>query len=699
MNKLPDDLLVEVAARAEQYQLIDLLPARRVPLALGLYYYHPDSTVRYLIEYDHADLLALIHRRFEFDLHRSMLTQAVRHRAGRVIEYLLSMGVNPTRETVDLAYALDGDQYHASVVGGPTPVSSPGSPGLVVQATLARYGYHPTEYAITLAARMGHLASVRQLSRTIPPTRYVLDAAARMGHLAVVQYLHQDHRVEISDQAVSGAAAGGHRPLLEYLLARWSGTVSDWMMQDALYGGHLETVELLLARGGRVTGEMLSEVARDSTLPRRLIIERFSDRVEPADVIRLNDHQLFTRLVPTSQWDNRLLTVAAAVGNLAIVQDLIQYGALPMPHTLNAALRSGNLALVEYLRRRGLNWLPDAEYQAVRSGRLAVVRYALEHGAPHHRDSLTAAVHRRSLELVRYLLEHGADPMSAELETAVLLRDPEVIRLLLERQLEVVRRYGVVERYLLERGVPQALAAAASLNDFETLERLHQTLLTVLEVDSSEGLEGGPGMVLSPTLAETVVNQAAVNGHLRMVKYLYSLGYRAGRVADQVAGELPTLRFLVEQGATVSESMMVVAARGGHLLTVQYLESLGLPVTDEALTGAIKYNQLSVVVYLTQVANRICRVKSRSGSGLNLMMRPEYLRVAVDHEDTAMLVYFRRYLARDLARSIAQLTAQGAIALVDSVSGLSPAEAMTVILESGALPEEFRATLYAYYVL
>ncbi|XP_065664863.1 alpha-latrotoxin-Lg1a-like [Hydra vulgaris] len=101
----------------------------------------------------------------------------------------------------------------------------------------------------------------------------------------------------------------------------------------------------------------------------------------------------------------------------------------------------------------------------------------------------------------------------------------------------------------------------------------------------------------------TLLIQLGYKGHLEVVKYLHSIGYREECSIDYAAsnGHLEVVKYLHSIGYRVEGWTITCAAINGHLEVVKYLHSIGYRGTRSAVYYAAENGHLEVVKYLIEL--------------------------------------------------------------------------------------------------
>ncbi len=317
--------------------------------------------------------------------------------------------------------------------------------------------------------------------------------------------------------------------------------------------------------------------------------------------------------------------LAAAVGDRLLHRLQCLLGSVPEDSrpqarlfALEAAADSGwEEALPELLKEAGENALPECLARVARLGLVASVRRLLALGAPADGtpelpDSpLACAVGGGHVEVVRLLLAAGADPSykACELDSPPLgyvdswVDDVEIVRLLLE--------FGAEVNPEGDWRSPLGYAAA----EWSELDEPCESVRLLLEAGADPNTRGGPD-------GETPLHSAARHGHLQVISLLLEYGAEVNAKDSNTCTPLwnalyhqkePAARLLLAAGADtswlqdrLSAILLTSAARSGELPTLRLLVELGASPEAEtegigcgaALTSAVRQNQVHVVRYL-----------------------------------------------------------------------------------------------------
>lgn len=501
----------------------------------------------------------------------------------------------------------------------------------VIERMMTAQGYIVSEKAITLAARHGDLKTVIKLCQRVHPSHSAIEGAAGQGHLDVVRYLHAVQRLKITERAVELAARGCYQNVVQYLCGHLDYCIiSDKMMAAAAGGGCDNIIEHLLTNGGQLSVKVIEEAAKNG---HKNIVEKYyqqvsylSAEVENA-VIAMDDYDLFIKLFPPPSWSRSTLIYALEKGNSRVLEEAQKRFPLRPTDMMHALIR-GREKIVRYLHeKKGFPITPEMIHFVVQSG---------------------------NADCIRYVYERIPNTPLKPLWIAVKYYDTDFL-------VEIMRDIP------LTRGsVVMAMETAAHLNDFEKLDILHRTRL------------------VPPCNDFKPINAAASKGHLHMVKHLYSLGYKVAVVDDSVAGQLPSLKYLIANGAKTKTSMLKYSVERGYLETFKFLASLQTISTD-VMEVAIRNNRPSIVNYMLR---------------LMVPMKPMYLRPAKEKEMTKVLELFRNHLTDGVIRSeLAIISGHLSTEVSVIVRQLPPRDAMRVAIDSKQVPRNVMETLYSYYLL
>jgi hypothetical protein len=101
---------------------------------------------------------------------------------------------------------------------------------------------------------------------------------------------------------------------------------------------------------------------------------------------------------------------------------------------------------------------------------------------------------------------------------------------------------------------------------------------------------------------------SSYNGHLEVIKYLHSLGYKGNEWAINYAsknGHLEVIKYLHSLGYKGNEYAIIWASQNGHLETIKYLHSLGYKGDKRAIDLALENGHSKVVKYLESLEKDI----------------------------------------------------------------------------------------------
>ena len=570
---IPDELVIAIAVEGSVFQLIDVIPRLRTQLITELFEADQDGTLDYIIRNKCIDLIIHLHDRYMYDIRSWMLTLSIEVGSLELVEWMIDKG--------------------ASLVPDPIAHAMINNHQAVAKYFIQR-GYMATGETISVVAGHGNLTAVKELcSWGIVPTEDSLGKAAFRGHLGVIQFLHEELKVPITSSVILMAVLGNQYESVKYLLERWNGTINDNIMLQS--ARNINIIKLLEEHGGEINDDVLKyscEIGNYDVINEichRLIADGRYDCSDSLyrKIVRSGNHEAIIKFY--NEHRGNMIDAAVLSGDIKVVEFMIQRGHRPTSETVNKAIDRGDLSMVKYLHET--HKVPFGEFSdcsAVLCGKLEMIKYVIERatGLPSG-ELLDIAIYNGGSETIKYLIGRGANPIDANLSSIVHNKDLGLIKFIT----------GI--GYNRDK-IPEAIAEAAGDNSFDIVDYLHQ-------------LYGGPS-------ESTAVEQAACNGHMKMVEHLYSLGYRImdiGNVAS--VGELGILKFLVGKGERPDENTMTAAARNGHFEVVKYLNSIGVPLNDESLSTAMIGGYLSIVAYHDQHGIEIKPVElGRSICGGNL---------------------------------------------------------------------------------
>jgi ankyrin repeat protein len=350
------------------------------------------------------------------------------------------------------------------------------------------------------------------------------------------------------------------------------------------------------------------------------------------------------------------LTLAARANYADIVEVLVTNGADVSvgsgPHdktALHIAAKNGNVKIAKLVLEHGAdvnssnNWMGPAINYAVRSGHVELAKMLIHEYKADLRIpccdgtnllQLAALSGRRNL--VSLLLDLGVQPVITEergdniLHRAVCARSLDMLRMLLERFPELDLR-------ATNKKGENPMHTAAEFGFLESVQfllKLDPYLATM--VGASAGLplhlaarEGKVDCVHALTTPENVdtegpqgrtpLIEAAINGHLSVVKFLVERGADVNKVdadgssallAAASGGHLPIVEYLIEHGADINqtdksnEGLLINLLLKGHFAAADSLLQRGVEanvVTDIGVTPLLIAARLNC----TRVASRL----------------------------------------------------------------------------------------------
>ena len=438
------------------------------------------------------------------------------------VERALARGADPNRR---YGYTEETALMRAAHVGSPA----------VVEALL-RAGAAPNlqdaggNTALGWAARAKQPASVEALlrhgadpnaGRLEPPLCVAFASSFWPGASLLMRHGARCNDGYSIGKLVEHALTSGDLALLDEALARGAvdpnaraGVGIDGLLPVAAREGRLALVELLLRRGANP----------DLGAPERrtpLMQAAGKDGAEIARRLLRAGAQL--DLVNRS--GESALACALQEGRRAVAAVLVDAGAAPLGECsretpLASAARLGDLELMQRLLERGARPDATALYAAGLGGQLAATRWLLDHGAlasGPDRESvnpLWGAAQAGNVAVVRLLLDHGVAP-GQSLQPAALEGHVEVVRLLLERG---AKPDGESLRNAAARGhgaIIDLLVSAGA--DVESEDQFGQTALVVAAMGNQGGsidrlAAAGVRLDLADSDGKTALMEAAKHG-------------------------------------------------------------------------------------------------------------------------------------------------------------------------------------------
>ncbi|GAM20435.1 hypothetical protein SAMD00019534_036100 [Acytostelium subglobosum LB1] len=171
------------------------------------------------------------------------------------------------------------------------------------------------ESTIYEAAYNGHLDVIKYLLENKSDTyicEYAMDNAARNGHLDTVRYLHEQRTEGCSGQAIVGAAENGHLDVIRFILENRTEVMDHkTAFESAAVEGHLSVVEYLHHFDSSVdcTNKALTYPATDGHAHIvQFICERFpSLRIGAHNLMNVSSRkvlEVLDRLMPSQIWED-----------------------------------------------------------------------------------------------------------------------------------------------------------------------------------------------------------------------------------------------------------------------------------------------------------------------------------------------------------------------------------------------------------
>ncbi|CAH0051280.1 unnamed protein product [Clonostachys solani] len=440
-----------------------------------------------------------------------------------------------------------------------------------VSPSKSKAGSGSNKMTLERACKRGDQPLVQRLLNADAPVTYgALNAASEMGHETIVRLLLEK------------------RPYIARMVPKKSRLRSkdNGALHHAARHGHEAVVKLLLANGADINAD------RFGTPLYHAADGLFNDTAKPAV------HEAMIRLLlehganaqSTRFW--HALDSVAFCGSKVLVQSMLDHGAEPTAHTLEAAVKGPNEPVIHLLLERDVEITPQTLACAVQSEHEPTVRLLIEKGATPTEDTLGYAVSLGQEAIVRLFLEKGA------------AAGPDTLSMISEHTNE-----GIV-RLLLDRGAkptPRALERAATYGH-ESIARL---LLGEGAEVTSEALESAvengqdaifwllleKGATVTPN---TLVN-AIAEKNMAVVHFI--LGRKLEIIPEAVEeaaahGDKDLLQLLLDNGGRTTPHVLPRAISKGRLDLVQLLLENGAIITPEAITQAIRSEDEAIILLL-----------------------------------------------------------------------------------------------------
>lgn len=247
-------------------------------------------------------------------------------------------------------------------------------------------------------------------------------------------------------------------------------------------------------------------------------------------------------------------SIAASAGAVECLKYFRTQG-FPWPqHICCAASKNGHIECLKYLHDEGCNWSDEVCSAAAQNGHLGCLKFLHDSGCPWSTDTCSYASLNGHIECLKFLHEQGC-PWDARSCDCSASNGHEVCLL-----------------YAMEEGCVCTTQAACLAAAGGHLHILHILVPWVEE-----------------PWTETIVKEAASNGHIECLEYLYSAGCALDYVAPKYAawfGQLHCLKYLHEHEHLWAASTTTMADVDGNMDCLVYAVEHGCPVAYEAYQAA-----------------------------------------------------------------------------------------------------------------
>ena len=449
-SSLPLELLVEIASRSENLELISTIPDHYA-IASALFPIHPREVVQFLISRQLLDTLKRLEQEYEFDYQIDDMVVALRSAPGNIemVEHLRSKSIALPYQAMDYA-------------------AETGNIALIEH--LSRLGYVASERTIAAAAEYGHLDLIKYLEQNgVEPTEDALIKAATSGRHDIIDQLRVSN---VPVEAIRQAVIGGNIQVLQRLLPYVNEPVSTDVISLAYALDRTEMLKLLDPRGMFKPSEETLKAAIDyGNLPVvKRLYRKFKFSFFPLDTAIKNGHmdvvkyvhsrrlyingnelmiacssgrlEMVRWIVSVSQFTaselGSCLLSSASEGNLSIVQLLLEYVHVDPNAIAAAAAKSGNLHLVRYIIQRYNVELAHVIVSAAEFGHLSLIKALPACNVVFSTQSVMTVIERGYLNTLKYMIEQGVEGVPVE-----------------STDLAVRNNHLAVAQYLLGLGIEQ----------------------------------------------------------------------------------------------------------------------------------------------------------------------------------------------------------------------------------------------------
>ncbi len=488
------------------------------------------------------------------------------------------------------------------------------------------------------AAKKGYLDIVRYFITTQAESVRATDdlgqtplhQAASYGRLAVVEYLvHKgaklDHKDKLGNTPLYQAASNGHLMTLHFLIERLikqgaelavKQSIFTDLLITAAFHGHLAMVKYLIRK-----------IEKDSPLESDVAYLPLYNAI-------VNGHlNIVQYLVEEKKIDVHstipdwaFLEQAALNGHLRIVKYLLSQGAKLQAKNkfdlgfLNAIALHGHFQVIEYLSKEKHVLLPSLGF-AAEKGYLGLVHYCVEEKNQlidaqdiNGRTPLHKAVISAHLDIVQYLVAQGADWRAMDKQSKTPLDEAiennylEIVQYLIEE-----KRIDLNASY----SIGQSLLERAALSG-------HLRIVKYLLTQDAD-------LLLNNKFDFDFLNTLALKDHFSLIEYLNhekNIPLPTPEVAAE-KGYLGLVQYLVKvQSLYVQNSrastLLHKAAIKGHLAVVQYLLSIGANSQAESKFDLNFLNKIALNSYFP-VIEALAKEKNFPPLNLGEMAEKGYL--------------------------------------------------------------------------
>jgi hypothetical protein len=247
-------------------------------------------------------------------------------------------------------------------------------------------------------ARRGHLEMAQWLHSTQLPgvfTTAAMDAAAGAGHFDIVRFLHENRSEGCRSWAMDGAATGGFLEIVEFLFAHRGEGCTARAVNGAARNGHLHVLQWFYGKLRHKLSIWTSEAATaalvnghyDALAWLQTHFPHQCTQLPPYAALEITKEgnlrglkMLHEMHGPDVRWSPRVMEVAAARGDLEMVQWLLANRPNDSTGTaMDRAAETGRLEIVKFLHtQEGVRCTSWAMDEAAAGGYLEVVQWLHE---------------------------------------------------------------------------------------------------------------------------------------------------------------------------------------------------------------------------------------------------------------------------------------------------------------------------------